>query len=394
MLTYFFNRQRNILDYALGSLWRQRWKNSSVVLVFALVIFLISSFRLAVSSLEVATRQMLETVPDIVVQKLAGGRQVGLVADLVAELEQVYGVHEVRPRVWGYYFDETNGANYTVIGDPGFFGEADPAAPVGQEGHGATGGQSYAAIGSAVRGNMELGDRRNFSLFRPDLSLKSFAVRSVFEPSTGIVTDDLVVTDIEAVRDLFMLDDDEVTDFLVYVSNPAEIDTVARKISEKVMGSRVITREQISKTYQMALGWRSGFGIACLIGSLAAFIILAWDKASGLSPDQRREVGLLKVLGWQTSDIMVIRFWESVVISLTAFLLGFSIACLHVLWFDSILYRPILLGWSVLRPAVDLVPSFNLADLVLIFCLSVVPYLVATIVPAWRSAVVRPDVVI
>ena len=46
MVRYFFNRQRNILDYALGSLWRQRLKNISVVAVFSLVIFLVASFKL------------------------------------------------------------------------------------------------------------------------------------------------------------------------------------------------------------------------------------------------------------------------------------------------------------------------------------------------------------
>lgn len=394
MFTYFFNRQRNILDYALGSLWRQRWRSLSVVLVFSLVIFLVASFRLSVSSLEAATEQLLKTVPDITVQRLAGGRQVGMDAGVIGELEHVYGVREVRPRVWGYYFDETYGANYTVIGDPNFLGDAGPSDVSGTDVDSTTPRQSTASIGSAVVRNMELGERHNFSLFRPDLTLKSFSVGSVFEPGTGLVTDDLVVTDIQAVRDLFMLASDEITDFLVFVANPAEIATVARTISEKIPGSRVITRDQISKTYRMAFGWRSGFGIACLIGSLAAFIILAWDKASGLSPEQRREVGLLKVLGWQTGDVMAVRFWESVVISLTAFLMGFTIACAHVLWFDSILYRPILLGWSVLQPSVALVPAFKLGDLLLIFCLSVVPYLVATIVPAWRSAMVRPDVVI
>ena len=159
-------------------------------------------------------------------------------------------------------------------------------------------------------------------------------------------------------------------------------------------GSRVITRTQISKTYRAAFGWRSGFGIACLLGSVAAFIILAWDKASGLSPEQRREVGLLKVLGWQTSDVMAVRFWESVVISLIAFLLGYTLACAHVLWFDAVLYRPILLGWSVLRPSVSLAPVFTIGDALLIFCLSVLPYLAATIIPAWRSAAVRPDAVV
>ena len=42
-----------------------------------------------------------------------------------------------------------------------------------------------------------------------------------------------------------------------------------------------------------------------IIGTaLAAFVILAWDKASGLSQEEKREVAILKMLGWQTGDVM------------------------------------------------------------------------------------------
>jgi ABC-type lipoprotein release transport system permease subunit len=178
------------------------------------------------------------------------------------------------------------------------------------------------------------------------------------------------------------------------VVNPAEIDTVARKISENIDGSRIITKRQVAKTYRAAFGWRSGVGLACLFGAIAAFVILAWDKASGLSPDQRREVGILKAVGWQTGDVMTLRFWESVVVSLSAFVLGYGLAWLHILFFNGMLYRPVLLGWSVLRPPLTLMPVLRIDDLLLIFSLSILPYLAATVIPAWHSAMVRPDSVV
>ena len=186
----------------------------------------------------------------------------------------------------------------------------------------------------------------------------------------------------------------ELTDIVVSVSNPTEIDTIAQKISERVPGSRVITKNQIHKTYRAVFGWRSGFGLVCLLGSVAAFVILAWDKASGLSEEQRREVAILKAVGWQTADVMSVRFWESVVISVLAFSIGYTLAWAHVLWFDGLLFKPVLLGWSVLNPPLSLLPVFHLADLMLIFSISILPYLAATVIPAWRSALIRPDSIV
>jgi ABC-type lipoprotein release transport system permease subunit len=67
---------------------------------------------------------------------------------------------------------------------------------------------------------------------------------------------------------------------------------------------------------------------------------------------------------------------------------------MHVVFLDGTLFRPVFLGWSVVRPVFSLVPPLAVDDLLLVFSLSVVPYLCATAVPAWRAATVRADSVI
>jgi len=392
----YLNRQRNILDYALGSLWRNRFKNTGVFLVFGLVIFVIASFRLVSSSLDSASQSLLTSVPDITVQKMTAGRQVLMSYQDISEIEKFFGIRKIKPRIWGYYFDEVSGANYTVIGVADLeTGEPVPGVSIVKNSDAALKkGVSRAIIGQSVKEEKNLEGRLSFSLFRPDLSLKSFLAMGSFAETTSLVTADLIVVDIDAAADLFGMRGDEVTDLVISVANPSEIATIAKKISDRIPGSRVITKNQIQKTYRAAFGWRSGFGLICLLGSVGAFIIFAWDKASGLSEDQKREVGILKAVGWQTVDVMSVRFWESVVISILAFSVGYTLAWIHVLMFDAQLLKPLLLGWSILRPPLTLVPVFHCADLLLIFSISILPYLAATVMPAWRSALVRPDSIV
>ena len=396
MAAGYLDRQLNIADYALGGLTRRLGRNLVVVLVFGLVIFMVASFSLTTTSLKHAASQVLTTVPDITVQQMSAGRQVAFSANAAKELESIFGIRSVQPRVWGYYFDENNGANYTVIGVPNL-GDETPLAGLGIDFHpNLETAEAFepAIIGRGVRENLELGDRRAFSLFRPDLSLKSFVSSGTFNAETSMVTDDLIIMDLDAARDLFGVPGDAITDLLVDVANPLEIDTIADKIGARLEGARVVTRERIGKTYRVAFGWRSGFGLACLFGAVAAFFIFAWDKASGLTPAQQQEVAILKVLGWQTEDIITLRFWESVIISISAFGLGYLAAWIHLLFFNGLLFRPVLLGWSVVKPPLSLVPVFSFADLLIIFSLSILPYLAATVIPAWHSATIRPDSVI
>jgi ABC-type lipoprotein release transport system permease subunit len=396
MAVSYLDRQLNIADYALGGLNRRLGRNLVVVFVFALVIFMVASFSLTTTSLKHAAGRLLTTVPDITVQQMSAGRQVAFSAEAIRELDSIFGIRSVQPRVWGYYFDENNGANYTVIGVTNPGDEAQLAGLGIDFAPHLDSDDAFepAIIGRGVRENLGLGDRRAFSLFRPDLSLKSFVTSGTFSAATSMVTDDLIIIDLEAARDLFGMGAGEVTDLLIDVANPLEIDNIANKIGERLEGVRVVTRERIAKTYRVAFGWRSGFGLACLFGAVAAFFIFAWDKASGLTPAQQQEVAILKVLGWQTEDIITLRFWESVIISISAFGLGYLAAWIHLLFFNGLLFRPVLLGWSVLKPPLSLVPVFSFADLLIIFSLSVLPYLAATVIPAWHSATIRPDAVI
>ncbi len=387
------NKHINILDFTLASLWRRKLKNISVLVVFAAVIFLVASLQMVTQALTEKAALVLRSTPEITVQRISAGRQVDVPQDYTAKLSRVFGIRDIVPRVWGYYFDEVQGANYTVMGiDPGrmpladklHLGIADGAMFAPEE-------RGSVILGRSVQNNLREKGSILLSLFRPDLSQVSFNVSGVFSSDTDILTNDLIVMHIDDARDLFQIVPDMATDLCVYVANQDEVDNIAKKIAKILPDARVLTRSQISKTYKVVFGWRSGFASICLLAALCAFAIFAWDKASGLSPEERREISILKILGWETADILAVRFWEGVVVSGLAFVIGCTVAYVHVVFFDASLFRPVLVGWSVIYPPFQLAPTLVVENFLLIFCLSVLPYLVATVIPAWRSASVPAD---
>jgi len=124
-----------------------------------------------------------------------------------------------------------------------------------------------------------------------------------------------------------------------------------------------------------------------------AFVIFAWDKATGLSADERREIGILKAIGWETSDILRMKFWEGLAISLTSFLLGVILGYCHVFLGSSFVFAPVLKGWSTLYPQFRLTPHIDFGLVAALFFLTVVPYTITTIIPSWRAATIDPDAV-
>jgi ABC-type lipoprotein release transport system permease subunit len=283
------------------------------------------------------------------------------------------------------------GANYTVLGMASGMPESDELGRAVQGSVTNLAAQGRVVLGRAAADTLDLQPGQLFSFFRHDLSLKAMTVAGIFRAETEPVTADLIAMPIADARDLFGIPATHATDLCVYVANPAEIATIAEKISQLLPDTRVVTRSQIQKTYQVVFGWRSGFASVCLLAALAAFAILAWDKASGLSPEERREIAILKILGWETSDVLALRFWEGGLVAGLAFLLGTTLAYLHVVFGGAALFKPVMVGWSVLRPTLSLAPQVTAKEVLLLLAFTVLPYLAVTVIPAWRAASVPAE---
>ncbi len=139
--------------------------------------------------------------------------------------------------------------------------------------------------------------------------------------------------------------------------------------------------------------WRSGVIIAALLVPVLAFILFAWDKAAGLSPDERREIGILKAIGWETSDVILLKFYEAVAVSLAGFRAGGRPGRGELGGPEATAVLPALLGWSTLYPFFRPTAAVGAYQMATLFFLAVFPYLVATVIPAWRAATTDPDLV-
>jgi ABC-type lipoprotein release transport system permease subunit len=191
--------------------------------------------------------------------------------------------------------------------------------------------------------------------------------------------------------EFFGLPEGLATDISVEVYNDNEVPTVAEKIIRSYPAARPITRSEISRTYDAVFSWRSGMLLTMFFPALLAFCILAWDKATGISAQEKREIGILKAIGWGTGDVLELKFWEGIVISVTSLLLGLILAFVHLIVFDASLFASVVKGWSVLFPDFRINPQVDLYQIFVLASLTVVPYVASTVIPSWRTAIADPE---
>jgi ABC-type lipoprotein release transport system permease subunit len=374
-------KQRHIIDFMLSCLWRRKGKNLSLVVVYTFVIFLLASVMFFAQAMKKEAGLILRDAPEIMVQRLVAGRQGFIPESYIDAIRKIRGVQSVTPRLWGYYYDGQSGANYTLMANEDL---KDRPGDI-LIGKGVTLRRATAEDNIITKKN----DSIPFKSY--DGSYLMLKVRGILPAASELVTSDLVLVSETDFRKIFSIASDHATDLVLQVRNEKELSTIAAKIIQLYPDTRPILRSEILRTYEAVFDWRAGVIIVILSGAFFAFIILAWDKATGLSAEEKREIGVLKAIGWETSDILLMKFWEGAAVSLSAFLMGILLAYLHIFFSASALFAPVLKGWSILYPDFRLTPFIEPYEIAILFFLTVIPYTVATIVPSWRSATIDPD---
>jgi ABC-type lipoprotein release transport system permease subunit len=377
----WIEKQKALIDFTLSSLARRKLKNFGLLLVYTLIVFLLASVMLYTHALRHEAAQVLKNTPEVIVQRMIAGRHDLIPPGYIEKLGRIRGVQHIEGRLWGYFYDPVVRANYTFMA---------PTAGTINETRIA---EREIVIGAAVARERGLAPGNLISFRSYTGKLFVFTVASVLPHDAELVSADLILLSVADYRAFFDIPAAHYTDIALSVANPKEVRNIAAKLSETLPDARLILREEVLRTYESIFNWREGIVLVLLSGAILAFAIFAWEKASGLSAEEKREIGILKAIGWETGDVLKMKFWEGALVSLTAFLLGYVAAYLHVFHFSSTLFEPVLKGWSVLYPRFELVPVVDGFQVATLFFFTVFPYTVATIVPIWRAAITDPDAV-
>ena len=367
-------RHRYFLDFTLSCLLRRKWKNISLILVYTIIVFLITSVLFFSNAIRREANAVLEDAPEMIIQKIIAGRHDLIPISYADRVKSIRGVRKVKGRLWGYYFHQASGSNYTLMATADFSLK-----------------ENETIIGDGVLRTW--GTIRDNQLYFKayDGQAVTLKIVNTFSADTDLVSSDLILLSESAFRRILGVPPGFATDLAATIRNLNETPIIAEKVLDLLPDTRPVLREEIRRTYTSLFDWRSGYIIVLLSGAVLAFFIFAWDKATGLSAEERTEIGILKSLGWDTSDILLLKFWEGLVVCLTAFMVGVMAAYIHVFFASASLFEHALKGWAVLYPAFELQPEVNFYQLANVFALTVLPYVLITIVPAWRVSITDPD---
>ncbi len=370
-------RQRALLEFALACLLRQWGKAAVLATVLTLIVFLLASLAFLQGSVRFEAAAMLQDAPEAVIQRLVAGRQELVPEAAVDAVGTIPGVIHAQGRLWGYYYDPAAGANYTVVvplWNPPAEGEA--------------------AIGSGISRSRQSYSRDVFALRSYHGEAVLLSIKTVLPDRADLVAADLMLVSEFDFRHLFNLPAGVANDIVVQLAPGADLRTVRSEAARILPGARVVTRQEMLATAASFLdGWQ-GLPAVVLLAMALAIGIVAADKPAALGVEERREMGILRALGWGKKEVLVAKLWESLAVSITALSVGTLLAYAHIYLFGAALFIPVLRGWAVLFPRLELAPTLNLSAVALIAAATILPPAAGTLLACYRPASGDPDAVI
>ncbi len=381
------------INFLFLLLYRHRAKHICVLVMAVIIVTLFSSVMFLSGALQRDVSRTLDDQADFIIQRVRSGKTVDLPAFWCDDFLEITGVTAALPRVHGRYFHEPNGEYFTVVGVDLFDVQTTGNLEELIEGLDMRQfvSRNNMIVGNGVRRFLEDNHYSDSYTFKsPDRTNETVFIYDTFPTDSNLVSNDLIVMEIDLARRVLGVGAEMSTDIVLYVPNVLEGDNVMSKAILKHYDIRVIQKKEIATAYKNLFNYKGGVFLLLYLIVLATFVLILYQRYSMISGSDRREIGILRAVGWSIRDVIALKVAENVVVAVAAFLMGAILAYNFVFTFGAPLLGSVFFGFSNMPVDFALTRSIDLGQLSTLFLFFVLPFIAAVLVPVWRTAIIEP----
>jgi len=386
--------QNSIFLYFLTLLlFKQKSKHIGAVIISIIIIFLLSAVLFISASLQHSLFATLDTQADFSVHKIQAGKAVNTPVGWLDKIVEIDGVSKVSSRIYGRYFFAPREKSFLIVGVDFFDEQASQTLHTLLKGIDLKNflSEDSMLIGSGVKNFLNKHYYQDYFTFKtPDGNFKKVAIAQTLPSQSNLLANDMIIMPIDLAREIFGMKENELTDIIFNVPNDAEWDNIIAKLHLFFYDVRVIEKREIKKIYENLYNYKGGLFLVLYLVSILTFILILYQRYSMIYSTEKKEIGILRAVGWSIKDVLKLKFYENLIIVLVSFITGVSLAYFYVFGLNAPLLSQIFLGSSNLANSVVFIPVIEFGILGSIFLFYAIPFLAAVLIPTWKIAVTPP----
>jgi putative ABC transport system permease protein len=391
------SRFKNLLNYSLNCIQRYKVRTFVVLICLIVAASLFSSVAFMEDSLKKDGELSLKYAPDLTLQGIEAGRQTYVNTSYISTIQKIGGVIEATQRIWGY--GNIGNTLIVIVGVDLNSSRVSPAAAYQMEAGSFLDAQknNTVVIGKAVAELLGAEVGETLSILSESNQVRQYTVVGIFNSESSIYSADMILMNLNDARTFFRVPNGKATDIIIYIAQADKsnyeryVNFVAREISE-FPNVRVLTKDILLNAQETTFGARSGFFSVVWYIILIAVALIAFNQTVVVGHESKFEIGLLKALGFSTTDVIQIRLLESAILGTIAGSIGLAAGILYDVVFNAPVLRDFMLGWANLYPSFSLPVYISAQTVLLTYAITIVPLLFATVIPSWLNATVDPDI--
>jgi len=365
-----------------------------IFLLTAIFISLLASILFISTSIKGELLNSLKDKPDVIVQRYATGKIVDTPVEWIEKIKKLYGISNLRGRVYGDYYFEQKGEHFFIYGlDFGnFFVVNEIEKKIKDFDIDEFLSKDYMIVGKSVKSFFDKYAYNKAYYFRPpNRGIKKVYIYKTLPKSLNLLSADMILVDIDLAREILGVDERYFTDIVFDVKNRDEIQNIYNKLKRYFFDSRVILKDDIKRYYQELFNYKGGFFLTVYILSFLMLLTLLYHRYNSIKSYEIKTIVVMKISGWSIEEIVWFKIIKNLLEISLIFMIGVIFAFYYIFYLDGVGIRAIFLGYSNLDLDVEFYPYFTNIQIFYLYLFFAISYSFADIFPLWKSAIKEID---
>ena len=370
---------------------KHKSKHIAIFIISILIVFMISSVLFISNSLKKEVFSTLNNQSDFVIQKTNNGKIFDTPISWIDDFSSINGVKNIQQRVYGQYYFMPENVYFTIIGVDFF--EENTNKNI-KELLNILNISDFLQTDSMIIGNgikkifdkYHYFDSYDFKLLnKQSLNIKIF---KDLPQEANLVANDLIIMDINLAKKILTIDEGNSTDIVLNVPNDLEKQNIKEQLILKHSNIRILQKETLKKEYENMFNYKGGIFLVLFIVVIFTFILILYQRYSMISSSDKKEIGILKAVGWSIKDIIKLKIIENFIVGFMAFIIGIIIAYIFVFILNAPILKNIFIGFSNVQNDFILNANIEFTTLITLFLFFIIPFLSAILIPVWKIAII------
>lgn len=382
---------QSIISFSFLTLSKNKSKNISTFFIFFAIVFLISSVLFLSNSIEKEITKSIKNEPQLKITNHQYGNFAPIDDFLQNKISNIKGINSIIGQIQGDYYFEPTKSYLKIFGIDFFTPNANQKVNEFLQQNISKSNQNIVFASEQMRKKLAaIGYKNEITLFLYDGESLQLKLETFDAKHLGLNFSDVLLVQNDTARELLGLESFQWSYFFADIPNEIETNNIALQIRIDFPFAILNSTDQRISQISKEMNQKSSIFLSMFLVAILSFVILLYQKTMFSFQHEKKEIGILRAIGWKISDVIAFKMIQNIFIAIFAFFFALVCAYLYIFLFDAPLIAQIFFIQNSELFIQNLSPNIDISQIAILFFVTVLPFMASVLLPVWRLSITEP----